>query len=158
MIITEFTGPHRYLSNFYAAPITWNLVVYPTVEHAYQALKTRDPDEQEWVRTALTPAEAKRRGKDIVLREDWNDFRFPLMWQLLVEKFGRHVDLRTKLLQTEDTLLVEGNNWHDTVWGKCHCARHRGRGQNQLGKMLMDIRKDYKQRKGRNIACNSDSG
>lgn len=38
---------------------------------------------------------------------------------------------------TGDAELIEGNNWGDTFWGVCN-----GRGENMLGKLLMEIR-DY---------------
>lgn len=40
--IDRFSGPHRFLSNFYPSPIIYDGVAYPTVEHAYQAQKTLD--------------------------------------------------------------------------------------------------------------------
>ena len=44
-------------------------------------------------------------------------------------------ELRTKLLETDDAELIEGNTWGDTYWGTCS-----GIGQNHLGKLLMKTR------------------
>ena len=44
-------------------------------------------------------------------------------------------ELRTKLADTEDEELIEGNTWNDTYWGVC-----RGVGENHLGKLLMEVR------------------
>lgn len=41
--IRSFTGTHRFLSNFHPAPVLLDGVVYPTVEHAFQAAKARAP-------------------------------------------------------------------------------------------------------------------
>jgi predicted NAD-dependent protein-ADP-ribosyltransferase YbiA (DUF1768 family) len=46
------------------------------------------------------------------------------------------------LLETGDAELVEGNWWDDTFWGVCN-----GVGQNNLGKILMDTRRELRERK-----------
>jgi len=43
------------------------------------------------------------------------------------------------LLQTGDEELIEGNKWGDRFWGVC-----KGKGKNNLGKILMKIRDVYK--------------
>uniref|UniRef100_UPI00345E83CD NADAR domain-containing protein n=1 Tax=uncultured Duncaniella sp. TaxID=2768039 RepID=UPI00345E83CD len=47
--------------------------------------------------------------------------------------------LAEKLIATGDAELVEGNYWHDTVWGVCD-----GVGENHLGKILMRVREELK--------------
>ena len=64
-IIDSFTGQYRFLSNFSPAQIRMRGMLYPTVEHAYQAAKTTDERERRVVRTAPTPAGAKRAGKRV---------------------------------------------------------------------------------------------
>ena len=46
-------------------------------------------------------------------------------------------ELREALDNTGSELLVEGNWWKDTFWGMCE-----GRGQNNLGKILMKVREE----------------
>ena len=41
----------------------------------------------------------------------------------------------TKIVDTEDMELIEGNSWGDTFWGVCD-----GVGENNLGKVLMRVR------------------
>jgi len=65
MTVRAFVGQYAFLSNFYRAPVMLDGVGYPTVEHAYQAAKTGDPKEREWVRSAPSPGEAKRRGRRV---------------------------------------------------------------------------------------------
>ena len=48
-------------------------------------------------------------------------------------------DLKEKLLATGDAELIEGNHWGDVIWGVCN-----GIGENNLGKLLMNIRNDLK--------------
>lgn len=66
------------------------------------------------------------------------------MENLIREKF-KNPELREKLLSTSDAELVEGNTWHDNVWGNCNCPRCiEIEGQNNLGKTLMKIRKEIR--------------
>lgn len=132
--ITSFTGPHRWLSNFWPAPVSLDGVVYPTVEHAYVAAKTRDSTWRSAVLACGTPGDAKRLGRRMNLRSDWNAVRVDVMRDLLEQKFSNPT-LAEKLLATGDALLQEGNTWGDTFWGVCN-----GRGENMLGKLLMEVR------------------
>lgn len=133
--ITEFSGQYRFLSNFWSAPVTLDNVVYPTVEHAYQAAKSLDLDYRERVRLASTPGKAKRLGRTAALRSNWNVIRVDIMKALVFDKFHQNTELRSLLLNTDQRELIEGNYWGDTFWGVC-----RGQGLNVLGKILMEVR------------------
>jgi predicted NAD-dependent protein-ADP-ribosyltransferase YbiA (DUF1768 family) len=43
------------------------------------------------------------------------------------------------LIDTGDQELIEGNWWGDVIWGVCN-----GKGENHLGKILMEVRKELK--------------
>lgn len=133
-LISEFKDDFSFLSNFHPSVVTYRDRSYLTVEHAYQALKSLDPREQQWVAEAKHPAEAKRRGRSVKVRHDWENVKVTVMHDLLVSKFA-DVHLREMLLATDDATLVEGNTWNDTFWGVC-----KGRGTNHLGKLLMKVR------------------
>lgn len=134
--IGRFTHEYRFLSNFWPAPVDLDGMTYPTVEHAYQAAKTLDPNEREWVRLAITPGDAKRRGRRVTVSADWESRKLQVMEDLLRQKFDPSRDqLYKMLLGTRGRGLVEGNDWGDTFWGVC-----RGEGQNHLGRLLMKIR------------------
>lgn len=134
--IESFSGEHRFLSNFYPAEVHLGGLPYPTVEHAYQAAKTTNPEEREIIRTSPGPAMAKKLGRHVDVRPDWETIKLEVMAELIVEKFENHPDLASKLVSTGSAELVEGNWWGDTYWGVC-----RGKGQNNLGKLLMATRK-----------------
>ena len=68
------------------------------------------------------------------LRPDWEEVKVQVMRELLYAKFSEE-PLRGMLKATGDQHLEEGNNWGDTFWGVC-----RGRGENWLGKLLMEVR------------------
>jgi len=135
MAITRFAGPWTKLSNFSACPIWYEGHIYPSVEHAYQAQKTLDPVLQQSIRNTSTANIAKKMGRMVALRPDWEDVKIPLMRILLAEKFSQEPE-RSLLLSTGDHFLVEGNWWGDRFWGQCPV----GTGSNHLGRMLMGIR------------------
>jgi len=139
-IINRFRGKYSFLSNFAAADVELDGKIYRTVEHAYQAAKTCDPFIRFEIRTQPTPADARRLGRKVKLRDDWESRRLQVMRDLLYKKFQR-ADLKELLLSTGDSELVEGNYWHDNYWGSCECFKcstclH----QNHLGKLLMEVR------------------
>ena len=84
------------------------------------------------------PGEAKRWGRNITLRADWEHVKLPIMLNLVRQKFAND-PLRAKLLGTGEHELIEGNHWNDTFWGVC-----RGVGSNRLGKILMQVRAELK--------------
>ena len=137
-MINQFSGEYAFLSNFYPSPIAYDnsKIVYPTVEHYFQAMKTFQSDEHEAIRIATTPGEAKRLGRRCTLREDWENIKDEVMHRALKMKF-KDPELRAKLLATGDEFLVEGNTWGDRYWGVCE-----GRGLNKLGQLLMIVREE----------------
>ena len=140
--IDRFRGEHAFLSNFHRAPFRWQGREWPHAESAYQAAKTRDERARERIRTARSPAEAKRLGRRADLRCDWERVKAHVMHSILVAKFAVP-ELRDALLATGDAELVEGNTWGDVYWGRVD-----GRGRNQLGRTLMRIRDDIRRRAG----------
>lgn len=125
---------YTFLSNFWPAPVLFEGVCWPTVEHAYQAAKTLRLEERKRILTQPTPADAKRAGKRVTMRSDWEQRKLQVMGTLLCRKFA-HPELRVLLADTAPGVLEETNYWGDTYWGVC-----RGVGRNELGKMLMLIR------------------
>lgn len=137
--INEFTKEFRFLSNFYPSTVAFEGKLYKTVEHAYQASKTSDPDTREFIRNLKTPGETKRFAKTIILREDWHSIKFKIMKELLVQKFNNPF-IKPLLLATETATLIETNTWHDIVWGLCHCKNCKGQGENMMGRLLEEVR------------------
>ena len=141
-MIDHFTGEYDFLSNFFVLPnaISHDGILYPTTEHAFQAAKSLE-FRQRWEISKLDkPWQAKKAGKDLQLRPDWGQAKYHVMYELLTLKFVMNPELRGKLLDTYPERLVEGNNWHDQIWGKCECPRHQGQGENRLGQLLELVR------------------
>lgn len=139
--IDSFTGKYAFLSNFYASPILYQDILYPTNEAFFQAMKTKDVDVREQIALANFPSQAKKMGNDktlVKLRSDWEDIKLKVMAKGLKLKFSIE-PLRVKLLETGDAKLVEGNTWKDDYWGV-----YNGKGKNNLGKLLMRLRDDLR--------------
>lgn len=137
--IDQFSGTYRWLSNFHPAPVAYEGVEYPSVEHAYQASKF--PKDERSLFLSGTAADAKHRGKRARLQSDWLDNRISIMEDLVRQKFSNHPELKQDLLKTGNAELIEGNYWGDHFWGTCN-----GRGENNLGKAIMRVRKHLQEK------------
>lgn len=137
-IIEEFQGKYRFLSNFSPSKIFIGGIVYPTVEHYYQAMKTFITAERQRISNAPTPGKAKRLGQQLELRPYWEDIKILTMKYGLIIKF-KHPKLTKQLITTFPRILIEGNRWGDTFWG---IDLETWEGENHLGKLLMEIRSD----------------
>lgn len=138
-MITEFQGEYRFLSNFWPAIVVLDNVQYPSVEHAYMAAKTTDIILRKHIKEQPTAAMAKKLGRSLQLRPDWEMIKLGVMESLVRQKF-QEPTLKAKLLQTGDQEIIENNTWNDTFWGVC-----RGKGSNHLGKILMKVRNEINQ-------------
>lgn len=136
--VDRFDGEYAYLSNFYPAATMYGRLIYPSSETAYQAAKCVNPGDTVQF-TGLSAKQAKRRGRQIKLREDWDEIRLQVMYDVVYAKFSQNPDLARKLIDTYPTYLEEGNTWGDTFWGVSN-----GAGSNHLGKILMQVREELK--------------
>ena len=139
--IRQFQGATRWLSNFEEAPVEFEGVMYPTNEHAFQAAKVLDPEERRVFATLGHPSKAKWLGRRVPLRADWEEVKIDVMRRVNRDKFTRHAHLREKLLATGERELIEGNTWRDHFWG---VSLTTGKGRNELGKILMEIRAELR--------------
>lgn len=138
-MINEFRGDYYFLSNFYSAPVTWDGITYLNNEAAFQSAKVLDKSVREQFAT-LDPSSAKRKGRHVQLRQDWEQVKYSIMQEICYAKFTQNEDLKQKLLATGDKYLEEGNTWGDRIWGTVN-----GQGQNMLGKILMGVRAKFRE-------------
>lgn len=143
----RFENEFEFLSNFSKSEIVLDGIIYPTVEHFFQAMKTKDPIQRAEIAAAPTPGKAKRLGRHVQLRSDWEKVKFEVMRIGLCLKF-KDPTLREKLLATGDEQLVEETTWHDREWGICVCDRCQGQGKNMLGHLLMETRQEIRDELG----------
>lgn len=141
-VIDYFDGEYHFLSNFYLSSFTdVTGSTWPSAEHYFQAMKTENDIDRDKIRKASTPAKAKKMGRNVELRQNWNSIKLDVMKSALLYKFRQNPDLRQKLTDTGESMLIEGNYWHDNIWGDCFCDKCKNiRGYNYLGKLLMGLR------------------
>ena len=133
-----FRNEYRFLSNFWDAPVTYRGLTYPNAEAAFQAQKCVDEAERQQF-TTLRSNEAKRLGRYVQLRPDWENVKLSIMEEIVRAKFTQNEALKALLLSTGEMVLEEGNTWGDTFWGVDAKTRE---GRNHLGRILMRIRKE----------------
>lgn len=146
--VEEFTGDYYFLSNFYPSPFRASVfgteLTYPTVEHYFQAWKATTERDHGWVVMARTPRQAKRRGREIELRSDWESIKVAVMRSALALKFPVDAmnEFSVMLLATGERMLIEGNHWGDQTWGAAYDGAlfHTRSGSNLLGVLLMERR------------------
>lgn len=135
-MINEFRGKYYFLSNFYETPVTWNGLTYLNNEAAFQSAKTFSDRE---CFTNLDPSSAKKLGRKVQLRSDWENVKDDVMYEICKAKFSQNTELKKRLLSTGNEHLEEGNTWGDKIWGTVN-----GIGENRLGKILMIIREELR--------------
>lgn len=138
-IINSFKGQYSFLSNFHPVQVEIEGIVYPSVEHAYVAMKTTDIELRKQISLIETAGKVKRMGRTLNIRNDWDHIKLPVMFGLVRLKFQKP-ELKLLLTSTGDSHLEEGNWWGDTFWGVC-----KGVGENNLGKILMRVRQEITQ-------------
>lgn len=126
--IKGFSGPYRYLSNFWVEPDGSH------VEGEFQAAKCAEAQDRKLF-TGKTPAQCKAIGRKVLLTPDWEAIKVDVMLFYVTKKFKDHLSLQHQLHLTRTAYLEETNTWGDVYWGVC-----RGRGDNMLGHILMEVR------------------
>ena len=138
MIVVFFRGKYAFLSNMYECPVTVkmgdNVYTFKCAEAAYQACKCSG-NFTDFV--DLDGREAKKLSKTLPIQSDWDELKFGFMYAIVKAKFEQNKFLKLRLKAIEGD-IVEENTWWDTYWGVCE-----GVGENNLGKILMDLRDYY---------------
>lgn len=137
-LIAGFFGEFTFLSNFYLLDegIWHDDLVYPSVEHAYQACKYPIDQREQFLH--VSSAKAKELGSIApgFNTKKWNKQKYDVMRGFVLQKFQKNYILKDKLLLTDGYILEERNSWGDHWWG----TSVTGVGENNLGKILMDVR------------------
>lgn len=142
-----FASHYTFLSNFSHSPIVEGETVYPTAEHLYQARKceqAQDDDRLRRVIEAVSPLEAKKVADEIKETPEWRGYKDGIMTDVINMKFEQNRELAQKLMDTGIMQLNEAT--HNMHFGIGVTINNRAikdksyRGENRLGKILMDKR------------------
>lgn len=138
--IDRFREEYEFLSNFYPAKVKYDGILYDNSEGAYQAQKCKNYEDRK-IFSEMYSDEAKRFGRQVEIREDWDEIKVQVMEEVVAAKFEQNPLLAKRLLETGEKYLAEGNYWHDVFWG---VDQNTGEGKNHLGIILMELREKYK--------------
>ena len=156
--ILGFYAPDQengYLSNWYPCTFRYGQYKYSSAEQFMMAQKAalfRDYDCFFKILRTDDQGKIKRLGKQVANYDDavWNRLRGPMMRRGLRAKFQQNPELMEKLLATGNMILAECAP-RDKIWGiglAVDDARIQDplkwRGQNLLGKVLMEVRSDLR--------------
>ena len=133
----ERDAPYGCFSNFSKHGFTLKEQHWPTVEHYFQAQKYPGLPQEDAIRLAHDPMQAKIMGqsRDFPLRPDWEAVKDNIMHEAVQAQFEQHPDIRAVLLGTGTETLIEAAR-NDSYWG----YGPDGKGQNKLGLILMEVR------------------
>jgi ribA/ribD-fused uncharacterized protein len=152
-VVPEFRGEYKFLSNYdQHEPFEWRDITFTSGEQAFAYAKTfcaMTSMAQTWgglaILEAKTPGEAKKIGRSVEIDvAEWDRRKIFYMREITHAKFSGVTGYAGKLINTGAMMLVEGNDWNDTFWGRCN-----GKGFNTLGVILMEergywLRSDFK--------------
>ena len=138
-----FSGHREPLSNFYRMNFKWRGQNFHSVEQAFQhvkAVKHRAHEIADKVKSAKHAGIAKIIGKDVKIHPQWDKEKNAIMFDMLQEKVVQCKEFEDRLLQTGDKIIHE--DVPDKYWG----IGRDGRGLNQMGKILMEVRESLHKR------------
>ena len=71
-VIGEFSGDYFFLSNFFVSNVTYKFLTFTNTEAAFHAMKCPERAKEF---CNLSPSAAKRLGRKVPLRPDWEDIK-----------------------------------------------------------------------------------
>jgi len=134
----DLTGKYFFLSNCTDSPIIFNGIMYQSTEAAYQSIKTKSIKIKYQLSQVDDVSEAYCIGRNLIPFYGWKRKRLSSMRDIVKLKFDTYPNAKEKLMLTYPKKIVARNNWGDTYWGI-----YNNKGNNFLGKILMNIRRKY---------------
>lgn len=135
-VINRFNEEYDFLNNRFGCKFIWQGLKYNNAEAAFQSSKYTDVTERKAF-SNCSADKAALNGRDIVPPSGWQEEQFAIMESILTAKFEQNPSLMKRLIETGNTLLINGNSKKDTFWG---IDLYSWQGENHLGKILMKIR------------------
>ena len=139
----KYDNKTNWVSNWFSNMIDVEIIIdgitYQSTESYYQSQKALNENDKLYI-ASLSGIDAKRESKKIEIRSDWDNIKIDVMKKALKTKFTIPY-WKEKLLSTGNEPIIEWNNWNDKFWG---VSIKDNKGQNNLGKLLMEIREEFK--------------
>ena len=137
------------LDNFSAYGLVMDGIQFKTGEHAFQYLKFAKTNSEvaKAITSSTSPNEARRLAQVYKRLRDpeWSNVKYGYMKRVFELKAASNKEVEEALLNTKDYTIVEHCVDQDTDWG----VDNNGVGENNLGKLWMQIREELKKGKGK---------
>ena len=145
-----------YLSNWYLSEFIIDDITFSSMEQYMmyeKAILFHDQETAEKILQTDNVAVIKALGRTVQNFDDtvWGQSREEIVYKGVFEKFRQNPELRKRLERTGEEVIAECAV-KDRIWGiglfmkdEDRFCVDRWKGQNLLGKILMDVRKDIKQ-------------
>ena len=138
---TKNSESYACFNNSFPTLVTVDNISYPDSESAFQAQKTEEINEKIKM-SELSGEAARKAGRNLELRQDWDDVKYTMLVDVLFAKFTQNLEIQKILLDTgTDELIADMTSSHGKEYGKCYCNKCNGQGRNLLGKALMEVRR-----------------
>lgn len=132
-------GIYPEFSSMHPCSVRYKGITYGNSEAAFQAQKTGTEIDIRF--QSMSGFDAKKYGKKVPLRGDWEDVKYGIMKDVVLAKFQQNTVLWNLLDQTGNEWIIEDNTWHDCNWGMCTCSRcSKRKAKNMLGLAIMEVR------------------
>ncbi|MBQ8535020.1 MAG: DUF1768 domain-containing protein [Bacilli bacterium] len=144
-------GELGFLANYSSHGFYKNNIYYKTVEHYYQSEKFDDIEIKNKIINCDTPKEASNIGRDrnLIRKDNFRSIKNDVMYEGLYLKFSQNKDIRSKLIETGDSLIRE-MTVKESYWG----VGPNLDGENHIGFLLMKVRDKIKEEVLNNIISN----
>lgn len=150
--IMGYKGYFNFLNPEFPSPVLFEGNMYASAIHAFHAAKTTDDVVRRRISKMSMIEDLNKNPESSIIStipepEDWKLRRLGVMETVNRDKFRRNKELREKLVSTQGRELVniitlDKDSEDSLFWGVI-----KNQGQNQLGRILGDIRKDCLQNK-----------
>jgi ribA/ribD-fused uncharacterized protein len=152
------SNPNGYFSQWYPSEFIVDKVKYLNAEQYMMAEKAKLFGDEE-IRKVILATKDPRKCKDLGRKiknfdeKKWIENREKIVFEGSLAKFSQNEELKRKLLDTEDAILVEASPT-DSIWGIGMMVtdpnfndQSKWKGLNLLGKALMRVRDKLKSNK-----------
>ena len=140
--IKGFTKDYHFLSNYYNHTIKFDGLFYRNNIACFIA-QMFESDDTKKLFSKMLPGQAIRMAEMMrnPREKEWDDIKEDLMYKICYAKFSYATKLRDQLIDTGDAELINETKWDNKFWGTTD-----GIGENRLGKILMRIREELKEK------------
>lgn len=137
--IYKFDGPYAFLALEHPCQVVYDDHIYGNAAVLFYAL--RATTERSRMKIArLSTNKARQKSSALPDNPEYDDNREYFLKLAVKAKFDSHPALRAKLLKTRPKELINTVTYLDNWIG---VRESNGRGDNMLGKVLMEVRDEY---------------